>query len=114
MDQAHQPLSEIPAAMAQALFLLGRPAFISYGLTCQINNGINIIEVVMAFEIAPQRDARIEAGAGAIRVPRGNRDAMPQLQQPGYQMSANQAGATRKQDLHTTSLTSLSPPAHGH
>ncbi len=52
-DQAHQPLREIPAAMAQALFLLGRPAFISDGFTRQIDDGINVIEVVMALEIAP-------------------------------------------------------------
>ena len=39
---------------------------------------------------------------------------MPELQQSGYQMSANQAGTTSKQDLHTTSLTWLATPAHGH
>lgn len=100
MDQAHQPLREIPAAMAQALFLLGRPAFISDGFTRQIDDGINIIEVVMALEIAPQGDARIETGAGGIRMSRGDRDAMPELQQSGYQMSANQAGTTSKQDSY--------------
>lgn len=68
----------------------------------------------MALEIAPQRDARIETGAGGIRMSGGDRDAMPKLQQSGYQMSANQAGTTSKQDLHTTSLTWLAPPAHGH
>ena len=114
VDQAHQPLREIPAAMAQALFLLGRPAFISDGFTRQIDDGINVIEVVMALEIAPQGDARIETGAGGIRMSRGDRDAMPELQQSGYQMSANQAGTTSKQDLHTTSLTWLATPAHGH
>jgi hypothetical protein len=41
----------------------------------------------------------INAGPpSSIRMSGGDRDAMPKLQQSGYQMSANQAGTTSKQD----------------
>ncbi len=113
VDQAHQPLREIPAAMAQALLLLGRPAFISDGFTRQIDDGINVIEVVMALKSRH----RVTRGSRRARAVSGCRVETVTL----CPSSSNLGIRCRPirpvppvQDLHTTSLTWLATPAHGH
>jgi hypothetical protein len=56
--------------VAETLFLLRRPALIGDRLACQINDGINAVEVRLMLEIAPQGDARIEAAFGLFRAAR--------------------------------------------
>jgi hypothetical protein len=48
--------------VTQALLLLRRPAFVGDRFACEIDDGINIIEVMMSFEAAPQGDAGIQPG----------------------------------------------------
>ena len=64
VEELDQLLRDIPAAVAETLFLLRRPALIGDRLTGQINDGINAVEVRLMLEIAPQGDARIEAAFG--------------------------------------------------
>ncbi len=70
VEQIHQLLSDIPAAVTQALLLLCRPAFVGDRFARQIDDGINIIEVMMAFETAPQGDAGIQPGLRFFRAAR--------------------------------------------
>ena len=54
-------MGDIPTAVAEALLLLRRPAFIGDGFACQIDDGIKTVKIHLMLKSAPQSDARIEA-----------------------------------------------------
>ncbi|MNE55795.1 hypothetical protein D3C80_1506530 [compost metagenome] len=108
MKKIDQFLRDVPAAIAQTLFLLLRPALIGNGFTGEIDDSIEAVEILMLSQPFPDANIIAEHLARFIRAARDDGDVMFQRLQTWNKMATNQASTACHQNLHATSWLALS------